>query len=129
MTDYEFPLATARSFAERLDEFPAGASPRRWVLRDDNQQHYHGRIPLDQDPTYLELRWKRDGRSRDQLVGRYRLHLAELVRAGYARLEGEPAKATEVRLRVARGDRGVILVQARHGEPALPIGTVDTTLY
>ena len=129
MTDYAFSLANARLYAERLEQFPADAKPRRWVLRDDNQRHYHGRIPMDEDPVYVELRWKHDTGSQDQLVGRYRLHLAALVRAGHARLEGEAANATEVRLRFYRADRGVMVIQARLDEPALPIGTIDATLY
>jgi hypothetical protein len=128
MTDYSFPLSTARPLVERIEAPPAGVSPHRWVLRDDNQQHYHGRIRLDDDPAYIELHWKPDGRGREQLVGLYRLHLVPLVDAGYARLEGPGPKANDVRVRFHRGDRGVVFVQVRQDTPGLPIGTIDSSL-
>jgi hypothetical protein len=127
MPYYKFPLSSAEPLVERVDAFPSGVTPRRWVLRDDNQQHYHGRIRLDEDPAYLELHWKPDGRGREQLVGRYRLHIARLVEEGYARLEGEGSRANEVRLRFYRGDRGVVVIQIRQDAPALPIGVVDVS--
>jgi hypothetical protein len=128
MTQYSFPVPSAREFVERVDDFPPGVHARRWVLRDDNQQHYHGVIPLSEDPAFVELHWKPDSRSREQLVGRFRLHLGALVTAGYARREGEGAAAKEVRLRFYRGDRGVVFIQARKDAPALPVGTIDASL-
>jgi hypothetical protein len=128
MTEYEFPLLTAQALVERLEKPPLGARPRRWVLRDDNQQHYHGCIDLDNDPLILELRWKADSRGREQLVGLYRLHLGALLEAGYIRPERDDPTNHEVRLRFYRGDRGVVVIQIREGEPALPIGMVDRAL-
>lgn len=94
-------------------------------MRDDNQQHYHGRIPLREDPLLLELRWKADARSREQVVGIYRLHLRELLEANYVRRESDLPAETDVRLRFHRGDRGVIFIQSGSGQPELPIGVVD----
>jgi hypothetical protein len=128
MTEYEFPLLTAQALVERLTKPPLGTRPRRWVLRDDNQQHYHGRIAVDDDPLILELRWKANSRGREQLVGLYRLHLGALLKAGYIRQERDDPTNHEVRLRVYRGDRGVVVIQIREGEPALPIGMVDPSL-
>ena len=34
MTEYEFPLSTARTLVERVDTLPANALVHRWVLRD-----------------------------------------------------------------------------------------------
>ena len=127
MTEYEFPLQSVRALVERVDESAVGQR-RRWVLRDDNQQHYHGRVSLLEDPLLLELWWKADSRGREQLVGVYRLHLAELLEGGYVRLESDSPTETEVRLRFYRGDRGVVYIQAKTGEPDLPIGLVDRTL-
>jgi hypothetical protein len=124
MTEYEFPLRSTHALVERLDQPPLGEI-RRWVLRDDNQQHYHGVVPLRNDPLLLELRWKPDARGREQVVGVYRLHLAALLAAGYIRREGDHPDSKEVRLRFHRGERGVVSIQINQNEPALPIGMVD----
>lgn len=127
MTDYAFPLSSARLFVERVDERVTG-SRRRWVLRDDNGQHFHGRVSLIEDPLLLELGWKADSRGREQLVGLYRLHLAQLLEGGYVRPESDSPGESEIRLRFYRGDRGVVYIQAKADQPALPIGVVDQTL-
>lgn len=126
MTEYEFPLPSARALAERIADAAAPAR-RVWVLRDDNQQHYHGVVPLREDPLLIELRWKADARSREQVVGIYRLHLRKLLEANYIRLEGDSPTSADVRVRFHRGDRGVIAIQWRSDGPALPIGVVDRT--
>ena|SRR5438105_1601556 len=128
MTEYEFPLNTARALVERVATFPTNAHVHRWVLRDDNQEHYHGLLRRVDDPTYVELHWKPDTRGQEQLVGMFRLHLARLAADGYIRPEGETARADELRVRFYRGHRGVVYIQARHDDPALPIGVVDVTL-
>jgi hypothetical protein len=125
MTEYEFPLRSGQSLVQRLDHAPPGADVRRWVLRDDNDQHYHGVVPLTTDPIVLELRWKPNARGREQVVGLYRLHLAALLAAGYIRREGDDVNGTQVRLRFHRGERGVVSIQINQSEPALPIGMVD----
>ena len=127
VSDYEFPLPSMRSLVERV-EGPLTDQPRRWVLRDDNQQHYHGRVPLAEDPLLLELSWKADARSREQVVGLYRLHLAALLARDYIRLDSDSPTETHVRLRFHRGDRSVIHIQAGAERPALAIGTVDRSL-
>ena len=128
MTDYAFPLRTADTLVERLEHPPPGSRVRRWVLRDDNQQHYHGCVDLRDDPLILELCWKADLRGREQLVGLYRLHLGALLAAGYIRREREDPTSHEVRLRFYRGDRGVVAMQVKQGEPTLPVGMVDRSL-
>jgi hypothetical protein len=126
---YTYPLSGFASFVERVDAPPPGARARRWVLRDDNQQHYHGVVHLDEDPLYVELHWRANARAQEQLVGVFRLHLARLLADGYVRREHEEQPDdTEVRLRFYRGSRSVICVQVRDDQPALPIGIVDATL-
>lgn len=122
---FTYPLDAVREMIERVDAVPHGAMHRRWVLRDDNQRHFHGVVRLSESPLYVELFWKADARSREQLVGLFRLNLPALLRQGYARREREDSPSDEVRLRFVRGDRGVVLIQVRDEEPALPIGTVD----
>lgn len=120
-----FPYPSNRHLVERVDTAPPGAKVHRWVLRDDNQQHYHGVLSLDESPVMLELSWKADGRSREQVVGQYRLHLDALLAEEFIRPEGDDPTIDRVRVRFYRGDRGVVYVQARGDSPALAIGTVD----
>ncbi|HEX4684305.1 MAG TPA: hypothetical protein VH277_16420 [Gemmatimonadaceae bacterium] len=127
MTEYEFPLASTRFLVERIDGDVDGPR-RRWVLRDDNQQHYHGRVPLNEDPLLLELHWKADAHGREQTVGLFQLHVGELLKANYVRLESDSPREADVRLRFYRGDRGVVYIQASAAQPALPIGVVDRAL-
>lgn len=74
---------------------------------------------------YLELHWKESDGASEQLVGRYRLHLPELLAADYVRFEREGQEGSDLRLRVFRGAGGVIYVQIRADRPALPIGQVQ----
>jgi hypothetical protein len=122
---FRYPLTGAQYLAERVEQLPVGAHRRRWVLRDDNQQHYHGVIKLSESPVYVELLWKRDDHGREQAVGIFRLHLAELLAADYIRYDQENTPGDDVRLRFHRGDRGVVYIQSRADRPALAVGTVD----
>lgn len=120
-----FPSGRAGHLVERIDQPPPGVRARRWVLRDDNQQHYHGVVRLSESPAYLELLWKRDSHGREQRVGLYRLHLPELLAGGYVRYEREDVAGDELRLRFCRGDGGVVYIQSRADRPAIEVGTVD----
>src|SRR5581483_6593743 len=120
---FSFPLPSAAAFVERVEHVSADEPVRRWVLRDDNHHAYDGTLPRAADPAYVELHWKADARGREQLVGMFRVHLAALLDAGYARADG--ADSETIHVRIVRGERGVILVQSDEGEQALPIGTVD----
>jgi len=122
---YRFPLDVSRALAQRVEGVPAGAVHRRWVIRDDNQQHYQGIVRLSESPLYLELLWKANARGREQQVGNYRLDLAALLARGYIRYEPDGVPGDTVRLRVVRGERGVVSIQYRSDGPALAIGTVD----
>jgi hypothetical protein len=122
---FNYPLDSVRGLVERADAISEGASYRRWVLRDDNQRQYDAVVHLSESPLHVELLWKADARSREQLVGRYRLNLPALLSEGYARREHDDAPGDDVRLRFVHGDRGVIFIQVRADAPALPIGIVD----
>lgn len=120
----DFPVPNMSHLVRRIDDFPARTRPRRWVLRDDNKQHYHGTVRLSEGSVYMELRWKRSREGPEQKVGRYRLHLSELLAGDYVRFENENEPGDEVRLRFFRHDNGEILVQARADRPGLPVGKV-----
>lgn len=119
------PSDDARHLVERVDQPPPGVRARRWVLRDDNQQHYHGVVRLSEIPVYVELRWKPGTIAREQRVGLFRLHLPELLAGDYVRYEREDSGGDEVRLRFFRGEHGVVYIQARADRPALAVGTVS----
>jgi hypothetical protein len=127
VTNYSFPLWSTAALVERVDSAPAGVPVRRWVMRDDNQQHYHGVVSLDEDPAYVELLWKPTARGQEQLVGIFRLDLARLLEQGYVRPERED-HSNAIRLRFHRGERSVVSIQARNDAPALAVGVVDATL-
>ena len=58
---------------------------REWNFRDDNYQHFHGDIPEDQPVVSLTLNWRADAESQPMLVGRYKIDLRQLLKAGYVR--------------------------------------------
>lgn len=128
--DYSFPLRSTSELVERMTAVPPDAPVLRWVLRDDNQQQYEGRVPLGDDPAYLELLWKPDVRGREQAVGLFQLHLARLADAGYVSVGhgGARGDVDEARLRFHRGERGVVYLQVADDLPALPVGVIDATL-
>ena len=125
LTNHPYPTPEVAHLVERLAAFPAGVRPRRWVLRDDNQQHYHGVVRLSDTPIYIEVWWKASASEPEQVVGRYRLHLAELLAADHIRFERENEVGDDVRLRFYRGAGGVVYLQSRGDRPGLPIGLVD----
>lgn len=122
---YRFPLDVSRALVQRVEAVPQGAVHRRWVIRDDNQQHHQGIVRLSEHPLYVELLWKPNARGREQQVGTYRLDLAALLAGGYIRYEPADTPGDTVRLRFVRGERGVVSIQSGSDGPALAVGTVD----
>jgi hypothetical protein len=109
---------------DRLESFPPGAKVRHWVIRDDNNQHYHGVVPLSETPLFVDLRWKPAANGPEQHVGNYRLRLPELLAGDFARFEREGEKGDGIRLRFVRGAGGAISIQSKSDRPALGIGRV-----
>lgn len=123
MTD-SYPLSTTSRFVERVQSFPSGAKIAHWVIRDDNQQHYHGVVSLADSPLMIELRWKPTSDGAEQLVGFYQLRLPELLAGDFVRFEREGTAGDSIRLRFYRGSAGVVFIQSRADRPSLPIGRV-----
>jgi hypothetical protein len=115
-----YPSSTHSHLVERLSAAPVGSRPRRWILRDDNHQHYHGVVRLAENLLLLELRWKPQAKGSEQLVGVYRLNLKNLLAENYIRSEN----TEEVRVRFFRGSAGTVYLQVRSTAPELPIGRV-----
>lgn len=118
---FRYPLE--HELVQRVEEIPTGVHPRHWVIRDDNLQEHQAVVSLSESPLYVELYWKQTGRSRGQMVGRFRLDLERLVEAGYVQREG-----VDVRVRFHRGERGVVAIQVADGGPAVAVGVVDMTM-
>jgi hypothetical protein len=123
MTTY--PPAAESHLVERIDRFPDGAKPLRWVIRDDNHQHHHGVVRLSSSPIFIELKWKPSQGGDEQLVGLYRLSLPELLARDFVRFERENENGDAIRLRFYRGAEGIVYIQSRGDRPSLPIGVVN----
>lgn len=123
MTD-SYPASTSARYVERVKSFPLGAKVARWVIRDDNQQHYHGVVSLADSPFLIELRWKPASDAAEQLVGYYRLRLPELLAGDFVRFEREGTAGDSIRLRFYRGAGGVVSIQSRADRPGLAIGSI-----
>ena len=119
-----YPTADTKHVVERLETFPPGVKVARWVIRDDNSQHYHGVVQLSESPLLIELSWKEASAGTEQLVGRYRLSLPELLAGDFVRFEREGETGDSIRLRFYRGSGGVVFIQSRSDRPGLPIGVV-----
>lgn len=120
-----YPTPDTQHFVERLESFPADAKVARWIIRDDNNQHYHGVVRLSESPLWIELKWKQTSTGAEQLVGRYRLSLPELLAGDFVRFEREGETGDDIRLRFYRGSGGVVFIQSRGDRPGLPIGVVS----
>jgi len=70
---------------------PDAATDRTWTGRDDNQGHHHGLVPLEDSPVTILVLWKASKQGVAHFVGRYRIDLQELIRAGFAREVGGAA--------------------------------------
>jgi hypothetical protein len=93
-------------------------------MRDDNHQHYHIVVSLSETPMFIDLRWKPTRDGAEQLVGRYRLRLPELLAGDFVRFEREKQPGDGVRLRFFRDSAGSVLIQSRKDRPRLKIGQV-----
>lgn len=123
MTD-SHPTPTTSRLVERVPSFPPGAKVARWVIRDDNHQHYHGVVSLADSSFLIELRWKPARDDAEQLVGFYRLRLPELLAGDFVRFDREGTAGHSIRLRFYRGAGGVVFIQSRADRPGLAIGSV-----
>jgi hypothetical protein len=75
----------------------ANLSPRgrRWNGNDTSARNHHGLVPISESPFDIALYWRTSAAANPQLVGFYRLNLANLQAEGYI----GPTKDGKVRLR------------------------------
>ncbi len=112
---------TDHDLCEPVQVAPAGAKVRKWILREDNNSHYHGVVRLDDSPIYLELFWRRTAESPVHRVGLFRLNLPGLLQGRFIRYEPADSSGPEVRLRIVRAE-GQFFVQARQEGPCILMG-------
>jgi len=92
---------------------------RRWNGNDRSQRNHNGAVPLSDDPLDIVLNWKASPAAPVHPVGCFRLNLADLLSAGYIRLDN---KRGHVRLRFFHDNDGCVYIEITHGRPRLLIG-------
>lgn len=122
--DSSFPRARDAYLAQRVAELPQGATSRKWTLRDDNRQEFHGTVRSSESPLFLRLLWRATARDAVREIGLYRFDLDALLADGYIRREPSQGTRGLLRVRFFRSDDGLIYIQTRADRPALPIGEV-----
>ncbi|MBN2284422.1 MAG: hypothetical protein JXO48_11085 [Deltaproteobacteria bacterium] len=113
-----YPLPQFGHLAQRVQQGSLLQKNRHWTGNDDFEHHYHIAVPLDHDPLYLHLSWKRHADGAAEFIGIFKLHIGTLLQEGYIRQEG----GGKVRLRIFHGSDDVLYIQTRSGKPALAIG-------
>jgi len=69
---------------QMVKTLPAGTrTEREWNFREDNNQHFYGDIPYDQQIITLTLNWKPDSLSPAKPVGKYQIDLPLLLEKGF----------------------------------------------
>jgi hypothetical protein len=92
----------------------------KWVGNDDNGNHHHGVVNIDEDPFTLHLSWKTGSEGCKYFIGTYRLNLRALLDEGYVRWEDE-SQGT-IRLRIEHDKHGFIRIARRQDEKGITIG-------
>ena len=101
-----------------VQSIPPEANTRKWTLRADNQNHYHGVVNVSESPLYLELFWRLTAADPVKKVGTFRLNLPGLLQGGYIRCEPANSSGPEVRFRIIRAD-GHFYVQVNQNRPCI----------
>lgn len=106
-------------FVESLESFPKTVKPRKWILRFDNNQHYHAAIPKDENPLHLELSFRKSNDDTPIVVGRFKLHLHELLVNHYVR--EERLNPGLLRIRITCENSKIFYLQLKQGYPKLQL--------
>lgn len=127
--EHILPSGCWHRFRELLVEFlqvsldmvkilPGGTlTEREWNFREDNNQHFYGDIPYNQEIITLTLNWKPDSLSPSKLAGKYQLDLSLLLEKGFVQ---EGSKGIKLRFQ-STGD--AIEIAIDRNSPALRIGS------
>ncbi len=112
------------SLFERFqNEEELGPGARHWTGNDENGNHHHSPIRLNQKTLDIHLQWKAADGAPAAEVGCFRLNLPRLLECGYIRKEG----ADQIRLRFVHDDDGCVYIQTRNDGPRLLMGKVSLT--
>jgi hypothetical protein len=93
------------------------ATEREWNFREDNNQHFYGDIPFNQERITLTLNWKPDSYSSSKLVGKYQIDLPLLLGKGFVR---KASRGIQLRFQ-STGE--AIEIAIDRDSPALRIGS------
>ena len=113
-----YPLSQFKHLVRRIDQPSLLQKHRRWTGNYDTDHHYHIAIPVDNDPLYFHLFWRRGSIAPAEFVGTYTINIKGLLSEGYIREDG----INKVRLRICHSDDNLLYVQTKSGKPSLAIG-------
>jgi hypothetical protein len=108
-----------KNLCKVVHAIPPGSPHRRWTLRADYYNHFHGGVRLSESPLYLELHWRLTANDSVKRVGLFHLEIQELLHFGYVRTERNHTQGYDVRLRIVRADDGCFYVQAKNDGPRI----------
>ena len=107
------------ALCQKVQQAPAGAKMRKWVLNDATNANHHGVVNLQESPLYLHLSWRRSAKDSIQFVGIFRLDLPGLLQNSYVRIEPKRPSGTEIRLRIKHKDDGKFYIEVNDKGPSL----------
>lgn len=110
------------TLCQKVQQAPAGAKTRRWVLNDATNSNYHSVVNVNESPLFLHLSWRHSAKDPIQFVGIFRLDLPGLLQNGYVRPEPKDSYGPEIRLRIVRHRDGDFYIQVNQEGSKLLIG-------
>jgi hypothetical protein len=107
-----------KAYLKTVKRLPDGAvTEREWNFREDNNQHFYGDIPYNQEIITLTLNWKPDSYSPSKLVGKYQIDLPLLLEKGFVQ---DGLKGIKLRF---QSTGNAIEIAIDRNSPALRIGS------
>lgn len=114
----EVSVKERKVYLQMVKTLPDGTrTEREWNFREDNNQHFYGDIPYDQQIITLTLNWKPDSPSPAKPVGKYQIDLPLLLEKGFVQ---DGSKGIRLRFQ-STGD--AIEIAIDRNSPALRIGS------
>jgi hypothetical protein len=96
---------------------------REWTGNDRVNQHYHGRVSLNESPLKMRLNWKEKDGSPIKCIGVYEFDLDCLLKNGHIRPDHG-----EVRLRFQRTGPDIQIAVNRNERAPIKIGEFRSDL-
>ena len=103
-----YPESRYSNLITRIDGNSVTGRISKWNGRDDNNQHYHMKVPVNKNPFYLKLTWKRHQNDNEIEIGIFKLMTKKLREGGYIRFESNDKNF--YRIRFWRGNNNLIYI-------------------